>query len=89
MAVHGPLERVDQEDDEQEHGRGPAQVRAGRPAPGHRQPDQAREHDTRNAGDLAAAGAEILVAGTSVYGQDDPRKAIEELRAAARGGVKV
>lgn len=45
--------------------------------------------DSGNAGDLAAAGAEILVAGTSVYGQDDPRKAIEELRAAARGGVKV
>jgi ribulose-phosphate 3-epimerase len=45
--------------------------------------------DRGNAGDLVAAGAEILVAGTSVYGQDDPRKAIEELRAAARGGVRV
>lgn len=45
--------------------------------------------DRGNAGDLAAAGAEILVAGTSVYGQDDPRAAIERLRAAARGGVRV
>ena len=45
--------------------------------------------DTANAADLAAAGAEILVAGTSVYGQDDPRAAIEKLRAAARGGVRV
>jgi ribulose-phosphate 3-epimerase len=45
--------------------------------------------DRGNAGDLASAGAEILVAGTSVYGQDDPRAAIEGLRAAARGGVRV
>jgi len=45
--------------------------------------------DMGNAGDLAAAGAEILVAGTSVYGQDDPRAAIAGLRAAARGGVRV
>ena len=45
--------------------------------------------DAGNAGDLAAAGAEILVAGTSVYGQTDPRGAISMLRAAARGGVRV
>lgn len=42
--------------------------------------------DSGNAGDLVAAGAEILVAGTSVYGQADPRAAIELLRAAARSG---
>jgi ribulose-phosphate 3-epimerase len=45
--------------------------------------------DAGNAGDLVAAGAEILVAGTSVYGQADPREAIAGLRAAARGGVRV
>ncbi|MEO8431894.1 MAG: ribulose-phosphate 3-epimerase [Acidobacteriota bacterium] len=45
--------------------------------------------DASNAGHLAAAGAEILVAGTSVYGQADPGAAIEALRAAVRGGVRV
>jgi ribulose-phosphate 3-epimerase len=45
--------------------------------------------DAGNAGDLVAAGAEILVAGTSVYGQENPRTAIETLRTAARGGVRV
>jgi ribulose-phosphate 3-epimerase len=45
--------------------------------------------EASNAGELVAAGAEILVAGTSVYGQADPRGAIETLRAAARGGVRV
>jgi ribulose-phosphate 3-epimerase len=45
--------------------------------------------DADNAGDLAAAGAEILVAGTSVYGAGDPKENIEKLRAAARGGVRV
>jgi ribulose-phosphate 3-epimerase len=45
--------------------------------------------DAGNAGDLVMAGAEILVAGTSVYGQADPRAAIGMLRAAARGGVRV
>ncbi len=45
--------------------------------------------DVTNAADLSNAGAEILVAGTSVYGQEDPRAAIEKLRAAARGGVRV
>ena len=41
-----------------------------------------------NAGDLAAAGAEILVAGTSVYGQTNPRSAVETLRSAAHAGVR-
>ncbi len=45
--------------------------------------------DVGNAAALAGAGAEILVAGTSVYGQEDPKAAIEQLRAAARGGVRV
>ncbi|MEP6802310.1 MAG: ribulose-phosphate 3-epimerase [Acidobacteriota bacterium] len=45
--------------------------------------------DLTNAAGLADAGAEILVAGTSVYGQEDPKAAIEKLRAAARGGVRV
>ena len=45
--------------------------------------------DAENAGDVAAAGAEILVAGTAVYGQSDPAGAIDALRAAARGGVRV
>lgn len=36
-----------------------------------------------NAGDLAAAGAEILVAGTAIYGADDPAAAIGRLRDAA------
>ena len=42
-----------------------------------------------NAAELVEAGAEILVAGTAIYGQADPRSAIEQLRAAARGGVRV
>lgn len=42
-----------------------------------------------NAAELVEAGAEILVAGTAIYGQADPRLAIEQLRAAARGGVRV
>ena len=42
-----------------------------------------------NAAALAGAGAEILVAGTSVYGQADPRRAISALRAAAEEGVRV
>ena len=45
--------------------------------------------DAKNAADLVEAGAEILVAGTAIYGQDDPGSAIEKLRAAARGGVHV
>jgi len=38
---------------------------------------------------LAAAGAEILVAGTSIYGETDPKGAIGRLRAAAQEGVRV
>jgi ribulose-phosphate 3-epimerase len=37
-----------------------------------------------NAGALAAAGAEILVAGTAIYGQQNVRGAIERLRQATR-----
>jgi len=36
-----------------------------------------------NAGELVAAGAEILVAGTAIYGADDPAAAIGKLRDAA------
>jgi ribulose-phosphate 3-epimerase len=45
--------------------------------------------DASNAAELVEAGAEILVAGTAIYGQEDPSAAIEKLRAAARGGVRV
>ena len=45
--------------------------------------------DAGNVGELVDAGAEILVAGTAIYGQEDPVSAIEKLRAAARGGVRV
>jgi ribulose-phosphate 3-epimerase len=45
--------------------------------------------DPGNAGDLVEAGAEILVAGTSVYGRGDVGTAIAALKAAARGGVRV
>jgi ribulose-phosphate 3-epimerase len=45
--------------------------------------------DEANARDLAIAGAEILVAGTAIYGQGDPKAAIERMRAAAREGVQV
>jgi ribulose-phosphate 3-epimerase len=41
-----------------------------------------------NAGALCAAGAEILVAGTSVYGTGDPAAAIGKLREAARVSVR-
>ena len=44
--------------------------------------------DAGNASDLVASGAEILVAGTAIYGQRDVPGAIEALRAAARGGVR-
>lgn len=44
--------------------------------------------DGGNAADLVAAGVEILVAGTAIYGQRDVRAAIEELRSAAQGGVR-
>ena len=39
--------------------------------------------DKENIGRLAAAGAEIFVAGTSVYGQGDPTRAVRELLNAA------
>jgi len=45
--------------------------------------------DAGNAAELVEAGAEILVAGTAIYGQGDPKSAIGQLRAAARGGVRV
>jgi ribulose-phosphate 3-epimerase len=45
--------------------------------------------DAGNAAELVEAGAEILVAGTAIYGQGDPKAAIGQLRAAARGGVRV
>jgi ribulose-phosphate 3-epimerase len=45
--------------------------------------------DAGNAAELVEAGAEILVAGTAIYGEEDPVSAIEKLRAAARGGVRV
>jgi ribulose-phosphate 3-epimerase len=42
-----------------------------------------------NAGALVAAGAEILVAGTAVYGATDTKAAVAQLRAAALSGVRV
>ena len=45
--------------------------------------------DADNASEVVAAGAEILVAGTAVFGQNDPSGAIAALRAAAHGGVRV
>ncbi len=39
--------------------------------------------DKENIGRLAAAGAEIFVAGTSVYGQGDPTRAVRDLLNAA------
>jgi ribulose-phosphate 3-epimerase len=41
--------------------------------------------DPANAAILAGAGAEILVAGTAIYGASDPAEAIGRLRAAAEG----
>ncbi len=41
--------------------------------------------DEGNAGALAAAGAEILVAGTAIYACSDPVAAIGRLRTAAEG----
>jgi len=41
--------------------------------------------DAGNAAALASAGAEILVAGTAIYGASDPVAAIERLRSAAEG----
>jgi len=73
----------------------------GSPAKVQRLRDRAREAGARfpievdggvvagNAGSLAAAGAEILVAGTAIYGEADPRAAIGRLKAAANEGVRV
>ena len=43
--------------------------------------------EASNAGRVVAAGADILVAGQSVFGQPDPARAIRELRAAATSAV--
>jgi ribulose-phosphate 3-epimerase len=43
--------------------------------------------DQSNAARIVAAGAGILVAGHSVFGQPDPARALRELRAAASGAV--
>jgi len=43
--------------------------------------------DTSNAARIVAAGAEILVAGQSVFGQPDPAAAVRQLRAAAAGAL--
>jgi ribulose-phosphate 3-epimerase len=45
--------------------------------------------DAGNAGALSAAGAEILVAGTAIYGETDVAAAISKLRLAADSGVRV
>jgi ribulose-phosphate 3-epimerase len=45
--------------------------------------------DAGNAAPLAAAGAEILVAGTAVYGHADPAAAIGQLREAASLAARV
>jgi len=42
--------------------------------------------DAANAGALVAAGAAILVAGASIFGQPDPAAALHALRRAAEGG---
>jgi ribulose-phosphate 3-epimerase len=42
--------------------------------------------DLANAGALVAAGASILVAGASIFGQPDPAAALHALRRAAEGG---
>jgi len=43
--------------------------------------------DTSNAADIVRAGADILVAGSSVYGADDPRAAATRLLQEARRGL--
>ncbi len=45
--------------------------------------------DPGNAAELVEAGAEILVAGTAIYGQKNVKNAIATLKAVARGGVRV
>ena len=43
--------------------------------------------DQSNAAAVVAAGVEVLVAGTSIFGQADPARALHELRAAAGGSA--
>jgi len=43
--------------------------------------------DASNAGDIVRAGADILVAGSSVYGSEDPLQAAEHLLTNARAGL--
>ena len=43
--------------------------------------------DASNAADIVRAGADILVAGSSVYRSEDPRQAVEQLLAEARSGL--
>jgi len=43
--------------------------------------------DAGNAADIVRAGADILVAGSSVYRSDDPRRAVDQLLAEARSGL--
>jgi len=59
-------------------------------AAGHRTPIEVDGGvEPGNAGALVAAGAEILVAGTAIYGADDPVRAIGRLRDAALATVRV
>ena len=44
--------------------------------------------DTETIVAAAAAGADVFVAGSSVYGADDPATAVEALRAIARGAMR-
>ncbi len=43
--------------------------------------------DSSNAARVVAAGAEILVAGQSIFGQPDAERATRELRTAASGAA--
>ena len=42
---------------------------------------------TKTAGSMSAAGATLLVAGSAVFGAEDPAKAYAEIAAAAESGV--
>lgn len=44
--------------------------------------------DLTNAADIAAAGADILVAGSAVFGKDDAAQAVRDLRLEAEKGLK-
>jgi ribulose-phosphate 3-epimerase len=44
--------------------------------------------DVGNAAEIVAAGVDILVAGSSVYGADDPVAAAKALQAAAAEGLR-